>query len=447
MRVGLNARVVELLGELSRGLVEAQRPVRILRALAWPDSVAREFFAAGAKELPAPVYKVPRDWSSTLSAFAAIKARAPGDNELERLVRETCESWEAGARLLAAVGTRDFHRRSVECYGQPSSLFCDGKNTNLDLARHFDRVMQGYAGVAHDRSAPVTAEEVAAALEKRLRAHFTDDAIRCEVADTLSANAVASAEVVKIKRGAAFTLRDVEQLLVHEGHVHLATTLNGRRQPTLQFLATGAPRTTRTQEGLAIFAEFITHSMDLDRLRRLTDRILAVRMSEDGADFLELYRFFRERGHAEHAAFDCARRVVRGGLVSGGAPFTKDVVYLDGLLRVADFLRVSLVRGRASYVALLFAGKLALEDVAVLDVLAREGAVAPPRYLPPWAGDLGFLTAYMSFSAFLQVCDPGASGDYYERRVERSATLLDGAQPPSASAMRRAKVARSSSDS
>jgi uncharacterized protein (TIGR02421 family) len=423
-----SARFVELLADVARRLVDAQRPVRILRALAWPDSVAREFFAAGARRLPAPVYRVARDWSPTLAAFAELRARVPGKNEIERLVRDTCDSWAAGARLLAAVGTRDFYRRSVECYGAPSSV-CDGKNTNLDLARHFDRVMESYAGVDLGRAAPASDAEVAAALGRRLAEHFTDDPIRCEVADGLTANAVTSAEVVRIKRGAAFTARDIEQLLVHEGHVHLGTTLNGRRQPVLTFLSTGAPRTTTTQEGLAIFAEFISHAMDLDRLRRLTDRILAVKMSEDGADFIELYWFFRERGHSESAAFDCARRVVRGGLVAGGAPFTKDVVYLDGLLRVSNFLRAAAVRGRPSYVALLFSGKLATEDVATLDALAGEGVVAAPRYLPPWACDLGFLTAYLSFSAFLQ-----------------NSQSAVGAQPASAARIRRAKSARSSSD-
>src|SRR5204863_7040467 len=103
----------------------------------------------------------------------------------------------------------------------------------------------------------VPPEEVAAELERRFRAFFDGHAIRVEVVDSLSANAVAGPDVVKIKRSARFTRRDIEQLSHHEGYVHLATTLNGRAQP-FPFLGTGAPRTTRTQEGLAIFGEFIS---------------------------------------------------------------------------------------------------------------------------------------------------------------------------------------------
>src|SRR5688572_33223792 len=74
----------------------------------------------------------------------------------------------------------------------------------------------------------------------------------------------------------------------------------------------------------------------------------SIQMAEDGADFLDLYRFFLGRGHDEENAYDNARRVCRGGLVEGGAPFTKDVCYLDGLLRVTNFLRIALEIGRAS---------------------------------------------------------------------------------------------------
>src|SRR5579871_330435 len=103
--MALSERFVELIRDVAQRLVEAQRPIRILRAVAWPDSVAREFFAARAERLPRPEYPT-RDLSAALAQLADIRARVPGDNELERLVRETCESWEQGARLLAAVGTR-----------------------------------------------------------------------------------------------------------------------------------------------------------------------------------------------------------------------------------------------------------------------------------------------------------------------------------------------------
>jgi hypothetical protein len=140
----------------------------------------------------------------------------------------------------------------------------------------------------------------------------------------------------------------------------------------------------------------------------------AIHMAEEGANFIDLYHFFRDRGHDEHTSFDCARRVMRGGIVEGGAPFTKDSCYLDGLLRVTNFLRSALVKGQSQLVRMLFVGKLAVDDTPLFDRLAREGLVNEPMYLPAWAKDLSFLTAFMSYTAFLGRSDLAAE----QRRLE-----------------------------
>jgi hypothetical protein len=189
------------------------------------------------------------------------------------------------------------------------------------------------------------------------------------------------------------------------------------------FVGSPSPRTTSTQEGLAVLTEFLTRSTSLPRIRRLSDRTLAIKMAEDGADFLELYRFFQGRGNDEETAFDNARRVCRGGLVEGGAPFTKDVCYLDGLLRVTNFLRIALVKGQTEFVRLLFAGKLAVEDVPLFGRLLREGLVREPLFVPAWAQDLAYLTAYMAYSAFLGEGDLSAERRRYDDQCHRAEDL------------------------
>jgi hypothetical protein len=87
--------------------------------------------------------------------------------------------------------------------------------------------------------------------------------------------------------------------------------------------------------------------------------------------------------------------------LSGGAPFTKDIVYLDGLLRVHDFLRSVVAAGRADVLMLLFCGKLDLDDIPVLCELAELGLLKPPKFLPPWAADRRFLVSYLAYSGFL----------------------------------------------
>jgi uncharacterized protein (TIGR02421 family) len=326
--------------------------------------------------------------------------------------------------MLAAAGTRDFYHHAVELYGRPASLTADRRTTNLDLAQHFRRVVDGVAGrapIPSPRDELVyTAEEVVPLLAQRFTRFFPDQSIRVELVDGIAAKAVAGVDAVRIKRGGRFSERDLAQLEFHEGHVHVATALNGRAQPVMPFIGFPSPRTTGTQEGLAVLTEFLTQSTSIDRLRRLADRTLAIKMAEDGADFRDVYRFFLERDDNRTAAYDGARRVFRGGLVTGGAPFTKDVCYLDGLLRVTNFLRVALVKGNPGAAPLFFVGKIAVEDVPLFGRLMREGFIRPPEHLPAWARDLSYLTAFMSYAAFLNECDLDAEARVYDDLTSRA---------------------------
>ncbi len=294
----------------------------------------------------------------------------------------------------------------------------------MDLAQHFSKVVESVAGrspiLSPQDDVVYSAEEVVPLLAARFAQFLPGQNIGVELVDGIAAKAVAGVDGVRIKRGVRFSRRDLAQLEFHEGHVHVATALNGRAQPVMPFIGYPSPRTTATQEGLAVLTEFLTHSTSIVRMRRLADRTQAIKMAEDGADFCQLYQFFLSRGHDEPAAYDSARRVCRGGLVTGGAPFTKDVCYLDGLLRVTNFLRESLVKGHLDYVPLFFAGKIEVEDVPLFGRLLREGVVRAPIYLPDWARDPSYLTAFMSFSAFLGACDLDAERRRYEDLIARA---------------------------
>jgi uncharacterized protein (TIGR02421 family) len=396
----------------------------VLRALAWGDEAERAFFASGARELPRPEYRLPPGVAEAGERFRVLRTALAGGGAIEGFLRETCDAFSTASRLLLAVGTKDFYYHSVELYGRPSSLTADRKTTNLDLAQHFAQVVDGVVGTARIPSAAdeetMTAEEVAPALTRHFERFFAGAGIGVEVVDGLASKAAAGVDGVRLQRGARFSQRDLLQLEYHEGHVHVATALNGRAQPLVPFTGYPSPRTTATQEGLAVLTEFLTQATSLERLRRLSDRTLAIKMAEDGADFCELFRFFLGRGHDEGAAYDCARRVCRGGLVTGGAPFTKDVCYLDGLLRVTNFLRVALVKGHLHHVRLFFAGKIDVQDVPLFGRLLREGAVVEPRYVPAWARDLSYLTAFMSYSAFLGECDLSSERRRYEDLIGRA---------------------------
>ncbi len=191
----------------------------------------------------------------------------------------------------------------------------------------------------------------------------------------------------------------------HEAFIHVGTGLNGRAQTDIPILAIGHPGTTRTQEGLAVYSEYVSGTLGLDRLRRLADRILAVQLVVDGADFIELYRWFLERTPNPEQAFESTRRIFRGAPMTGGAPFTKDCSYLSGYLSVTTFIRAAFTAGRADTLALLFSGKLDLFSIPALGELRSQGLVKPARFLPPWAADPGWVLAHLTLNSFLANID------------------------------------------
>jgi uncharacterized protein (TIGR02421 family) len=243
------------------------------------------------------------------------------------------------------------------------------------------------------------AVEAVRALSGRLAEYFGDPAaVRVRLSDGIVADAAAGCDYIKIRDDATFTARDVRLLEVHEGWVHLGTTLNGQRQPVCTFLAKGPPSSTVTQEGLAVLTEFLSLASHPARVRRLTRRIEGIALAERGANFLEVFRFFLCEGCAPAESYRHTMRIFRGSLPSGGGPFTKDLSYARGFLLVCQCLRQAVGRGESRLASLLFCGKTNLDDLPALAHLVDEGLVTPPRYLPPPFADLHGLSARMGFT-------------------------------------------------
>ena len=397
---------IERIKKVASLLYSAARPIRILRSIDWPPTVKEGFFAQGARELPKVIY-AGFDLTPTIETVREARRLIVPISPIDLWLERQADSIEGGARMLAGMGTTVFFEHARRLYGEPTAPLRYYPATSLELAQHIRAVIEGLARIDPGVAPPAyrTAEDVAQEIEGHVKRHFGDEAPKIELMDKLSANALATASTIRIRRDARFTDRDAAQLLNHEAYIHAATSLNGRAQTDLPVLAAGHPCTTRTQEGLAVFAEIISGTMELDRLQRLADRVFAIQMTIEGADFLDVYRYFLERAGNPDQAFESARRVFRGGVLTGGAPFTKDVVYLFGLLQVSNAIRAIFAAGRSDCLRLLFCGKLDLQDIPALAELARMGLCRLPRYLPPWASDLRSLLALLTYSTFINQID------------------------------------------
>ena len=154
-------------------------------------------------------------------------------------------------------------------------------------------------------------------------------------------------------------------------------------------------------EGLATFAELYDHDLSIERMRQLAERVKMVDMAEEGADFIELYRFALTHQRSPREAFLDAQRICRGGLVSGGAPFTKDLVYLSGLMEAYTFLSVMVRGDERDKAEMAVAGRIAFEDIPTLQALAHDGVLARPQYLPRWLSHWRGLLPYFALTSFL----------------------------------------------
>jgi uncharacterized protein (TIGR02421 family) len=410
----------QVIRDLSERIVAAQRPIRILDALKWDATIEADFINGQYKKLPkvnGPEYyeKNPLkfDPEKKIDEFSEIERDIRRDlgqfNSVGAIMQRMCREYSMVVEMLQARGTPRFTRYSQQLYGSSDDAFYAGAPTLSDLA---DLISQTLSYVQQQTShnqndqKKYTSEETVEILGKRLSKYFSDETeqVRVKLSDNIIADAAAGAEFIKIRSNMKFSEREIRVLEVHEGWVHLGTTLNGLSQPICTFLSKGPPSSTTTQEGLAIIIEIFTFSSHPSRIQRLTDRITATSMAEKGANFIEVFNFFRGQGFSNSESYTRTTRIFRGSTADGG-PFTKDLVYNKGFILIYNYIRLAIQRGLLSRIPLLFLGKTTLEDLHVFNDLVEEGLIVAPKYVPPQFRDLAALSSWMCYSLFLNQLD------------------------------------------
>jgi uncharacterized protein (TIGR02421 family) len=390
--------------ELDRRLVAAVKGIRLLTTVSWPASAQETFlreWRRGNAVLPKIEYARP-DHSVRRAEILSIYRASDPEHPVGDYIRRSADSWRVATELLEAVGTPALTDHSITLFGRPGHKVPGSEQTNTDAANHFislanelDREI-----IFNEADYCIPPEVLRDDLQQQLDAFFGAATVRVEIDDQLISKAAAGATRIRLRSSTCFSEYDRNQLLEHEAFVHTLTALNGRRQPNLTSMSLSSPRITATQEGLAVFAELMTGSIDIERIKRISLRILAIHMALHGADFIEVFRFFLDAGQSESDSFASAQRVYRGSPVTGGSAFTKDTVYLHGLLSVHTFFGWALKNQRMNLCRNLFAGKMSLHDVVALEEQFKNGYIAEPTWLPRWVRHANGLAAMLAFSLF-----------------------------------------------
>jgi len=400
----------EHLRRLSDQLIAVQRPIRILKAINWGPRVHAQFFKTECRELPRPEYApLGFDVKDKLRELRDLRRHIRGKNPVEELLREKCDEFSLVAEMLSARGTRRFYELSRRVFGDPRDRFPDVRVDNLAIAR-----LWASRPRARDEEQSLSAEK-AARLVHQICDPLLGGQVKVVVHPRLTANAAAGATRITLKKGARFSPRQVRALAHHEGLWHVLTSLNGFRQPVLNVLGVGLARHTESQEGGGIVAEYLTGNITDERYIELGERTIAIDMAARGADFLEVYRYLLARFSPARAA-QMAERVFRGGLVEGGAPFTKDAAYQRGYCRTFNFLRAALEQRDLDLVRAFLAGKMSVDHAALVRELVEEGLVVGPVYLPEWFIDVDRLNAIATHSVTMNRFSLPKVSRYYEKR-------------------------------
>jgi uncharacterized protein (TIGR02421 family) len=416
----------EKIKRLSQRIVDAQRPIRILDAIKWDPSVEAELKKSRFKSIPklGPEFYCktelgfdPQRKLEDLAGIARdIDLHLGATDEIGGLLKRVTEQYSDVVHLLLNRGTPQFAHFSRKLYGSPKDTFFEDKNTITDLGRLLYSILNRIDETALVQyPEDIEAEDVVRTLNERFQDYFKDECIQAKISDGIIADAAAGGDVVKIRQGSKFSSRDVDILEVHEGWVHVGTTQNGNNQHVAKWLSKGPPRCSSTQEGLAVIMEIFTFRSYPRRAKHINDRIIGIDKVEDGANILELIEFYRTEGYSEHDCLVNAKRVFRGGVLEGGAPFTKDISYCKGFIENYNFMRAAIRAGYPQLIPFLFAGKLHVDDVPLLYQKYKEGIVDYPKYLPPQFSDLNGIAVWMSFSSFLNMVDLKRIQEHYDK--------------------------------
>ncbi len=411
--------LISTLKEASDVFKACAKKSKILAALAWNPEMVYEFFQKKESVLPSPTYSIDKkEISSLLELLKALEPKIQGEHPMLAWLRRTLESYQQGLSLLIEIETDRFFEISTQMYGNSKTKLFKGETTNLDLSRAIShRISVCSLNDIGESFIQKSAIEFAVSLEERIKKRIPTIPLKVEVTDIIASKVVAGMNRVKLRKDARFSELELDALWNHEVESHCLTAHNGNRHPHCDFLSAGGPRTTMTQEGLAVFYEVYAHTMSQLRFLSLCNRVEAVSLVENGASFIDLYRWYKDRTDSPLEAFFNTQRIFRGAKLSGGGPFTKDVVYLPGLLSVYNFLKFAVKNQNRLLLETLVCGRMSLEDVSTLAWLRTHGIIEPPHFIPDWLKNWEGLLSFFSLTAVFDGLDLSNVQDYLDEQM------------------------------
>lgn len=284
------------------------------------------------------------------------------DEVIKNFYEDIIYAYSGLIQCIETIGTdKKFYYDCLHCFGTPNET--DVENAKFIL--HFEEENRN-----SDMFKPKYSAHEAEAFFKTFSKRY-DFSYAIKHSDRISAIAMVLNNVQTLVLNSNYTYSDNEIAVLtnHEIGVHMVTTMNGMLHP-LKIFSHGFPNYEETQEGLAVFAEYMSNNLTVKRLKELAYRVIAVDSLAKGYSFSRTFRLLHNQYDLDReTAYYITVRTHRGG------GFTKDYLYLTGLKKVYDYYHAG------KDLSLLLTGKVSLEYVNEIQILIDKGLAVPAKHI------------------------------------------------------------------
>lgn len=318
-----------------------------------------------SKYLQDPNFKYPKrdfDKFSLHKEFFALKIDEIEDERLRDFYEDIIYFYSGLIQCIETIGKgKRFYYNSLRSFGTPTEI--DVENAKFIL--HFESEDENEALFQPQFSATES--------HKFFRDYSKNYDFTYDIKNSAAMGAIAmvsnSIQALVLNENHTFSQNEINILTNHEIGVHMVTTMNGMLHP-LKVFSHGFPNNEETQEGLAVFSEYMSGNLTIKRLKELAYRVLAVDSLAKGYSFSRTFRLLHNGYDLDREqAFYIAVRAHRGG------GFTKDYLYLTGLKKIYDYYI------NKKDLSLLLTGKVSLEFVDDIQYMIANKYANPAKHI------------------------------------------------------------------
>lgn len=321
------------------------------------------FFSS--KYLTDPIFKYPKinfdRFTLHRELFTQTLERIE-DEDIKNLYEDVIYAYSGLIQCIQTIGKgKKFYYNCLRCFGTPTEN--DVENAKFIL--HFED---------EDKDLDIFKPKYSA---KDAETFFKDFSKRYDFSysvafsDKISAIAMVlnNIKTLVLSTNHTYSDNEIAVLTNHEIGVHMVTSMNGILHP-LKIFSHGFPNNEETQEGLAVFSEYMSNNLTVKRLKELAYRVIAVDSLAKGYSFSRTFRLLHNQYDLEREeAFYITVRAHRGG------GFTKDYLYLTGLKKIYNYYH------EGKDLSLLLTGKVTLEYADEIKALIAKQLAVPAKHI------------------------------------------------------------------